>query len=173
MRTAIDLIVAKYEHQMEAQRAWDDLKPLDDKIIDLARVEKDENGKATIQDRDDLEPREGRNLGAVLGTIGGFVGLAFGPVGLLGAAVGTALGMAAGAVTGTVVADQIDTGIGDDVLNLAIQGLKPGSSVILVVVPETLGDEVVRIIDAHQAQIRRYDMNLTFSEKENYKKKKQ
>ena len=71
MRTPIDLIVAKYVHQMEAQRAWNDLDAYDREIIDMARVERDENGDLHYKDRDDLNRKEGKNMGALVGGLMG------------------------------------------------------------------------------------------------------
>jgi len=162
MRTPIDLVVAKYIHEMEAERARDELKIYDKQIVDLAIVVKDKDGKITIEDRDDLEGRDGRNMGAL---IGGLVGLAFGPGGLLGAALGIGLGMASGVVTGKIVADNVDTGIKDETLRKLTHDLEPTSSAILLVLDESIGDDVIEILEAHKADIKRYDLNLKFDEK--------
>lgn len=167
MQTPIDLIVAKYVHQMEAERAWNDLREYDREIIDMARVERDADGDLHYKDRDDLNRQEGKNLGAL---VGGFMGLAFGPGGLLGTAVGLGLGIASGAVTGQLVAKNIDTGINDSAILKITRDLNTGESALLVVVPEALGDEVVTILGAPKATISRYDLNIEFTPKEKKKK---
>jgi uncharacterized membrane protein len=162
MKTPIDLIVAKYIHQMEAQRAWNDLDAYNREIIDMARIERDDNGNIHYKDRDDLNRQEGKNIGAL---VGGFMGLAFGPAGLLGAAVGLGAGIAAGALTGQVVARNIDTGINDEAIRKVTQSLGNGESALLVVAPEAIGDEIVTKMGAPQAEILRYDLNIEFEEK--------
>lgn len=168
MRTPIDLIVAKYVHQMEAERTWNDLDTYNREIIDMARIERDNDGEIHYKDRDDLNRNEGKNMGAL---VGGFLGLAFGPAGLLGAAVGLGAGIAAGALTGQVVARNIDTGINDEAIRKVTQSLGNGESALIVVAPEAIGDEIVTTMDAPQAEILRYDLNIEFQEKAKLKNK--
>lgn len=167
MRTPIDLIVAKYIHEMEADRAKSDIKEFDKQIIDLAVVIKDKNGDLTIKDRDDLDPVEGKNTGAL---IGGIIGISFGPAGLLGAAIGAGLGIAAGAITGRIVASQVDTGFKDEVLTQLTKDMEPTSSALFLVCEEVIGDQLIDKLNALKADIKRYDLNLKFDEKANKQK---
>lgn len=162
MRTPIDLIVAKYIHEMEAERARADLKAFDAQIIDLATIVKDQDGNLTVNDRDDLDKIEGKNMGAL---VGGLIGLAFGPAGLIGAAIGIGTGIAAGSITGRFVASQVDTGISDNVLRKMTHDLAPTSSAILIVCEENVGDQIMETLGAHKADVQRYDLNLTFEAK--------
>lgn len=163
LQTPIDFIIATYVHSEEANQARQRLKPHDDKIIDLALVSKDKDGNMIYQDRDDLDPQQGKNIGAL---VGGLVGLSFGPGGLLGAAVGTGLGIAAGALTGGTIAKSIDTGIDDETIEQAMLSLKPGMSALLVVAPEDIADDIADELHAPHADIQRYDLNIAFTEKQ-------
>ncbi len=85
---------------------------------------KDEEGRTSIKEREDVESRHGALFGAVTG----------GLVGLLGGPVGVVIGAAAGAAAGGVAAGHIDMGFPDEYLEKLQHGLQPGSSALVTLV---------------------------------------
>jgi uncharacterized membrane protein len=85
---------------------------------------KEHDGKTTVKERHDLDPKGGALGGAVLG---GVLGLITGGLGLVAA---PALGAGAGAIAGKIV----DRGFGDSFLKAMAERLQPGKSGLLLVV---------------------------------------
>ncbi len=85
---------------------------------------KEQDGKTTVKERQDLDPKGGALGGAVLG---GVLGLITGGLGLVAA---PALGAGAGAIAGKIV----DRGFDDSFLKAMAERLQPGKSGILLVV---------------------------------------
>ena len=158
----LELIHARYENALEAKRAFRDLYALDEHIVDMAVLSKMDDGSVKINDRDDLEGREGRRLGLLIGSA---MGLIAGPAGLLGALAGIAIGGAAGSLVGTLVADQVDSGITDEALKDLIKSMPPSTSAILVAVKDEYVDEVLDIVDAYKAEVDRYDVAVNVKQK--------
>lgn len=165
--SVIELIVAKYENALEAERAYNDLASLHTmnkiNIIDIIRMAKDDDGKVRIEERDDPSVSDGGKFGALMGSLFGMVlGSAGGPI---GAAIGASVGMAAGAVTGGAVAGGVDSGARNEMLRDIVDKLKPSSSALLVIAEDRYRDEIVRVIDAYGAELERFAMSMTVSKK--------
>jgi uncharacterized membrane protein len=158
----LELIHARYENALEAKRAFDDLYKLDEHIIDMAMISKLEDGSVKINDRDDLEPREGRRLGLIIGSA---MGLVAGPAGLLGALAGAAIGGAAGSLVASIVAGQVDSGITDATLKELVKAMPPSTSAILVAVKDEYVDEALAVVDAYKAEVDRYDVDVQVKQK--------
>jgi uncharacterized membrane protein/sporulation protein YlmC with PRC-barrel domain len=94
------------------------------KILNAAVLIKDEDGKASVKDTRDIDPKKGRLLGAITG---GLIGLVGGPVGVV---VGALTGLGAGNLAGK----WIDMGFSDKFLENLQQYLQPGSSALIVLV---------------------------------------
>lgn len=93
-------------------------------IKHAAVIEKDEDGKTKVEDRSDVNPKQGAIFGAITG----------GLIGLLGGPIGVIVGAAAGAATGQVAAGKIDMGFSDKFLKKLQDELQPGKSALIVVV---------------------------------------
>lgn len=166
MHDPIEMLVGIYKNKLEGQDIYDKLRAMHLKgevhIIDLAVMEKAKDGTARFEERDDLEGREGRRIGAV---IGGLIGLAMGPGGgIAGAALGTAIGVAAGSVAGGAAAGAIDSGIKDSHFKSNIASIEPTSSAVLVIAEAEYLKPVKAAMDAFNAQIKRYRMQMSVSE---------
>lgn len=162
MYTPLDLIVVTYVNALEAERARGDLHKYRKHIVDLAIVTKDKNNDIFIDERDDLEGSEGAKLGALAG---GIFGMILGPGGLIGTAIAATLGAVGGAFAGKIGAELVDTGLNDLTLKNIVNALEPTSSALVLIVAEEYGDEVIEILGAPQADIKRFDVNLNFAEK--------
>lgn len=87
---------------------------------------KESDGKTSIQESHDLDKKQGAIFGAITG----------GLLGLLGGPVGMAVGAATGAVTGSAAARRIDMGFPDEYLNKLQEGLKSGSSALVILLDD-------------------------------------
>lgn len=161
MEMDFELIVAAYKNGLEAQQAFTRLQEAANSssfsFIDAAVMSKDENGKITISETSDPRPREGRAVGAVAGWL---LGMLFAPAGPAGAAFGAVFGAAAGAVVGSVVTRAVDSGMEDNYFDTILKQLPPTSSAIMVVVEDKWIPETLRAVDAYNAEIKQYDVNL-------------
>lgn len=167
--SAIELIVAKYENALEANRAYSDLASLHAHnkihIIDIISMTKDDDGNVQIEERDDPSASDGGKFGALMGSLFGMIlGSAGGPMGV---AIGASVGMAAGAVTGGAVAGGIDSGAKNDMLQEIVDKLKPSSSALLLIAEEKYRDEIVKVIDAYKVEIEHFSMAMRVSKKIN------
>jgi len=136
----IDLVVVAFDAAEEAGQA---LKLLEGgqkqgtlKVLNAAVLVKDAEGKVTIKDTQDIDPKKGRRLGAVTG---GLIGLAGGPVGVV-------LGALAGAGAGGLAGAKIDLGFSEQFLNELPQYLKPGTSALIVLVEHEYAEQVTEVI---------------------------
>lgn len=162
MGSPIELITAIYKNGMEADRAYEELKTLDQKgeihLLDAVTLKKDKDGKVTISEHSDPDRRQGARFGAVVGIILGLVaGGAAGPFGL---AAGGVIGSAAGAAVGGAVAGSVDSGTDNDYLRDFAQRLPETDSAIMVVVEDGYIDRVLEVIDAYEANIELYDIDF-------------
>lgn len=94
------------------------------KVLDAAVLVKEEDGTTSVKDTRDLEPKEGRILGAIAG---GLVGLLAGPIGVV-------VGALAGLGAGGLAAKWVDLGFSDKFLAGFQEHLKPGKSALLLLV---------------------------------------
>ncbi len=162
MNEQLEMIVALYIHPKEADARYQEMRAAHIRnelhAIDAGVLVKDKDGKTTVQEEDDLEGREGRQIGVIFG---GLLGLALGPGGgIVGAAVGAGLGAAVGAMTGGAVAGAIDSGIKNSTFKQILDVMPPSSSALVVVAAAKYRDQIVRIINAPQAKMKRYAMEL-------------
>lgn len=94
------------------------------KLLNAALLIKDAEGKVSVVDTRDIDPKKGRVLGAVTG---GLIGLLAGPGGaILGALAGLGAGGAAGKL--------IDEGFSDKFLKNLQDYLQPGSAAVILLV---------------------------------------
>ena len=143
----IELIVAAFGEESKAGEALESLRQLEKDetiaLINAAVMVKDEKGKISIKETQDVRGGKGALFGAIAG---GLIGLIGGPVGVI-------VGAAAGAATGGVAASKIDMGFPDDTLKEIQEVLKPGSSAILALIQHEWVDRVVEELEKHQANL--------------------
>lgn len=134
MSTPVQIVVAAFQSEDQAQKAYDDLKAAQKqgviRIQNAAILRKDPDGKLHVKDVYDMGGGKGAVIGGVLGAA---LGILAGPVGWL------ALG---GAVVGGAMAKNADGGFNNARLEKLGEGLKPGSSAIVAVVEHSWVDEV-------------------------------
>lgn len=164
MNEQLEMIVALYVHPKEADARYQELRAAHIRnelhAVDAGVLVKDKSGKTSIQEEDDLEGREGRQIGLVFG---GLLGMALGPAGLAGL-VGAGVSSIAGAVVGGLGAGAIDSGIKNSTFQQILDVMPPSSSALVVVSAAKYRQSVVHIIDAPQAKMKRYAMNLSIGE---------
>jgi len=112
-------------------------------LVNAAVMTKDEKGKVTLKETQDVDAKHGALFGAVAG----------GLIGLLGGPAGVIVGAAAGAATGGVAANKIDMGFPDDTLKELQGTLTPGSSAILALIQHEWVDRVVEELDKFGASL--------------------
>jgi uncharacterized membrane protein/sporulation protein YlmC with PRC-barrel domain len=133
----IELLIATFDEVGGADQAMDRLKALLKKgvieIRNMAVLVKEQDGKVSFKETEDVDARHGALFGAITG----------GLIGLLGGPAGVVLGAAAGAATGRVAADKIDRGFSDEYLETLQNGLQPGSSALVTLVEAASVDKVI------------------------------
>jgi uncharacterized membrane protein len=143
----VELIVAAFNDDKKAAEVLKQLRSLEKEnvilLVNAAIMTKDEKGKVSIKETDDV----GAGKGALFGAIAG------GLVGLLGGPAGVIIGAAAGAATGGVAASKIDMGFPDDTLKELRDTLKPDSSAILALIQHQWVDRVVDELDKYGATL--------------------
>lgn len=115
------------------------------KVHNAAVLIKDAEGKASITETEDISPSHGALFGAISG----------GLVGLLGGPVGVVVGAAAGAAAGGVAARWIDMGISDEYLSSLEEGLKPGSSALVLLVGQESAEQTAEALAAFEGRVLR------------------
>ena len=164
MNEQLEMIVALYVHPKEAGARYQELRAAHIRnelhTVDAGILVKDKSGKTSIQEEDDLEGREGRQIGFVFG---GLLGLAIGPAGLAGM-VGAGLSSIAGAAAGGITAGAIDSGIKDSTFQQILDVMPRSSSALVVVAAAKYRQSIVHIINAPQAKMKRYAMNLSIGQ---------
>lgn len=101
-------------------------------IKHAAVLEKDNDGNIKVEERGDVDSKQGTIFGAISG----------GLIGLLGGPIGVIVGAAAGAATGRVAARKIDMGFSDDFLKKLQEELQPGKSALIVVVEHEMIEDL-------------------------------
>jgi uncharacterized membrane protein len=143
----IELIVAAFNDEAKAGATLKDLKALEKEgvilLVNAAVMVKDEHGKISVKETEDISGGKGALFGAVAG----------GLIGLLGGPVGVIIGAAAGAATGGVAASKIDMGFPDDTLKELETSLTPGSSAILALIQHQWVDAVVEELEKAGAKL--------------------
>lgn len=109
-------------------------------LEDTVIVAKDNFGNVTVTETDEVEGGEGARAGALAGALVGFVG---GPLGAL-------VGMAAGAAIGGLAADNVDSGIPDNIVEFFRERLKPGTSAIMLLVKAEFVPPLRRIVETQE-----------------------
>jgi uncharacterized membrane protein len=143
----IELVVAAFSDETRAGAVLKDLKGLEKEgvilLVNAAVMVKDENGKISIKETEDVSSGKGALFGAIAGGI----------IGLLGGPVGVIVGAAAGAATGGVAAGKIDMGFPNDALKELESSLTPGSSAILALIQHQWVDTVVAELEKAGARL--------------------
>jgi len=143
----IELIVAAFSDESKAAAVLKDLKKLEKDgvilLVNAAVMVKDEKGKVSIKETEDITGGKGALFGAIAG----------GLIGLLGGPVGVIIGAAAGAATGGVAASKIDMGFPNDTLKELDDSLTPGSSAILALIQHQWVDTVVSELEKTGAKL--------------------
>jgi uncharacterized membrane protein len=107
------------------------------KLLNVATVTKDREGKSSLKEAEDLDTGRGALFGAIAG----------GVIGLLGGPVGVVVGAAAGAATGGAAAHWIDMGFANDDLKALKENLRPDSSALVVLVQSKDAAQVTNALD--------------------------
>jgi len=143
----IELIVAAFSGESKATAVLKDLKKLEKDgvilLVNAAVMVKNEKGKVSIKETEDVTGGKGALFGAIAG----------GLIGLLGGPVGVIIGAAAGAATGGIAASKIDMGFPDDTLKELDDSLTPGSSAILALIQHQWVDAVVSELEKAGAKL--------------------
>ena len=143
----IELIVAAFSDESKAAAVLKDLKKLEKDgvilLVNAAVMVKDEKGKVSIKETEDVTSGKGALFGAIAG----------GLIGLLGGPVGVIIGAAAGAATGGIAASKIDMGFPNDTLKELDDSLTPGSSAILALIQHQWVDAVVEELEKAGAKL--------------------
>jgi uncharacterized membrane protein len=143
----IELIVAAFSDESKARDVLNDLKKMEKDglilLVNAAVMVKDEKGKVSIKETEDVTSGKGALFGAIAG----------GLIGLLGGPAGVIIGAAAGAATGGVAASKIDMGFPNDTLKELDDSLTPGSSAILALIQHQWVDAVVSELEKAGAKL--------------------
>lgn len=143
----VELVVAAFANEEKAEQVLKSLKKMQKEqvifLVNAAVMTKDEKGKVSMRETQDV----GSGKGALFGAIAG------GLVGLIGGPVGVVVGAAAGAATGGVAANRIDMGFPDDTLKELQETLTPGSSAIVALIQHEWVDRVVEELEKEQASL--------------------
>jgi uncharacterized membrane protein len=149
----VELVVVTYDEMDTANQTVLAMTGLTEKegkgVLNIAVLVKDEEGKTSVSESQDVDPKHGALFGAITG----------GLVGLLGGPIGVAVGAAAGAAAGGLAAGRIDMGFPDEYLEQLEEGLQPGSSALVILVDGETVDEVVERLAVFEGQILRQSLN--------------
>lgn len=143
----VELIVAAFNEKNKAEEVLKTLKQLEKEeiifLVNAAVMTKDDKGKVSLKETQDV----GAGKGALFGAIAG------GLIGLIGGPVGVVVGAAAGAATGGVAANKIDMGFPDDTLKELQETLTTGSSAIVALIQHEWVDRVVEELEKFDASL--------------------
>ena len=136
----IDLMVWSFAGVDTAGQGLDELKKLakekEIKLLNTALVTKNQDGKTSLKEAEDMDTGHGALFGAITG---GLIGL--------GGPAGVVVGAAAGAATGGAAAHWIDMGFDNDDLKGVQESLQPDSSAIVVLIESAGVDHVSDTLD--------------------------
>jgi uncharacterized membrane protein len=143
----VELIVAAFTSQEKAGEVLRQLQELQKQdiinLVNAAVMVKDDDGKLSLKETQDVSGGKGAAFGAVIG----------GVVGLLGGPLGVAVGAAVGAAAGGLAAKKIDMGFPDDTLEELSESLKPGTSAIVALIQHEWVDRVVEELEKQNASL--------------------
>jgi uncharacterized membrane protein len=149
----VELVVVTYDKMDTADQTVLAMTGLTEKegkgVLNIAVLVKDEEGKTSVSESQDVDSKHGALFGAITG----------GLVGLLGGPIGVAVGAAAGAAAGGLVAGRIDMGFPDEYLEQLEEGLQPGSSALVILVDGETVDEAVERLAVFDSQILRQSLS--------------
>jgi len=143
--TDVELVVftaEKPEIADQVVKALKSVKEDDLKIVNLAELKKEQDGKTSIVETEDVDRKRGALFGAITG----------GLVGLLGGPVGVVVGAAAGAATGSAAANWIDMGFSDEYLQKLQESLQPGSSAVVILVEQESAGKLAETLGGFEGQ---------------------
>ena len=115
------------------------------KLLNLATLEKDADGKLTHKEAEDVAPRQGALFGAITG---GIIGLVAGPVGAV-------VGAVAGAAAGGAAAGWIDMGFSNKALESLQNAMGNDSSAVVILIEHKYVDSALSALagfEGHQLQ---------------------
>ena len=136
----------------EARRALkESAKKEDLEVLSVAVLTKDQDGKVSVAESEDVSSRHGALCGAITG----------GLLGLIGGPAGVVLGAAAGAATGGIAAGKIDMGFSDAYLAKMEENLQPGSSALVVLVEPAWAEKVSAVLAGFQGEVLRQALTDT------------
>jgi uncharacterized membrane protein len=142
-----ELIIAAFNEEEKAGEVLKNLKQLQKEeiifLVNAAVMTKDEKGKVSLKETQDV----GTGKGAIFGAIAG------GLLGLIGGPAGVVVGAAAGAATGGVAANRIDMGFPDETLKELQETLNPDSSAIVAIIQHEWVDRVIEELEKEQASL--------------------
>jgi len=143
----VELIVAAFKEEGKAEAVLKTLKELEKQeiifLVNAAVMTKNDKGKVSLKETQDVGAGKGALFGAVAG----------GLIGLLGGPIGVVVGAAAGAATGGVAANKIDMGFPNETLKEIQATLTPGSSAILALIQHEWVDRVVEELEKYNAAL--------------------
>lgn len=114
-------------------------------VLNIAVLAKDKEGRVSVAESEDINPRHGALFGAVTG----------GLLGLIGGPAGVVIGAAAGAATGGIAAGKLDMGFSDAYLTKLEENLQPGSSALVVLVEPAWAEKVSAVLAGFQGEVLR------------------
>ncbi len=132
MAAKMDLIVCMFDGIEKADEARQAIQQLDAeldtvKLGNIAVLKRDEAGKFSFTETEDVQAGRGGLMGLV---VGGLLGIVGGPLGM-------AAGAAAGTLAGGIAADRIDMGFPDSALEALKEHMQHGSSMLVtLLLPE-------------------------------------
>jgi uncharacterized membrane protein len=143
----VELIIATFEDENKAEELMKRIQELEKqkalKVKDIAAVIRPQEGEVRVMDIGDVTPKRGAVFGAITG---GLLGLMVGPVGAI-------VGAAAGAATGGATAKLADYGVSNKMIKDVGNGLKPGSSAVIVYVEMKWIDKALERLNELGAEV--------------------
>jgi uncharacterized membrane protein len=147
MSGPMELLVCAFSDQGKADSVLKEMQKAEKdgllRIANAAILTKDNEGKATVRETEDVDTKKGAIFGAITG----------GLLGLLGGPIGAVLGAAAGAATGGVVAKKMDFGFEDDALDELKEGLTPNSSAVIAIVEHAWVEKVIAELEKFEGKL--------------------
>ena len=150
------LILASFDDENHAEKALFDLK-MDRRgrlirFKDAALVNRHAEDQIHIKETSDLSSGKGVVYGGIAGAI----------IGLLAGPLGAAIGGIAGVLAGGIIARKIDVGIPDQRLMEIAADLKPGCSVLIVIVEQRWFENVHERLEGAGGEILSQTVNREF-----------
>jgi uncharacterized membrane protein len=142
----LELLVITFETPPQAAQALQTLQRLRREglldILNAATLLKDESGKITLKEKEDVTVSSGALFGAITG---GLLGLIAGPLGAV-------VGAVAGAAAAGVAAYWLDMGFSDESLEALPQALRPGGSALVLLVEQRWLEKVLSALAEFKGQ---------------------